>query len=228
MKAYEIMPNVFQRSAWGPLRVFMSLFCSLEIRGVENVKKIKGNMLVASNHSSELDPLLIVACLPFFSRHLPLFFTSREKNFYAAMGWKRIIYGGTFFRMMGSYQVYVGLKNYALSLRHHLKFINEGKNICIFPSGKITLRGERVKAKGGISFLAREPHLPIMPVLIQGLERLTISDSLRGKRKVTVTFGKPLYSKDIFQDAQRVIIDDSRNDYEKAAAVLMDKIFQLA
>src|SRR3989344_3555052 len=165
METYEIMPNVLQRLAWGPLRASMSFFCSLKIRGLENVKNIKGNMIIASNHSSELDPLLIVACLPFFSRHLPLFFTSREKDFYASMGWKRIIYGGTFFRMMGAYRAYVGLKNYELALRHHLKFIGEGKNVCIFPSGKRNLNGEMPKAKGGVSFLVRETQLPVIPVL---------------------------------------------------------------
>lgn len=228
MQTYEIMPAIFQRFIWVPLRVSMSIFCSLKVEGVEHVKNIRGNMIIASNHSSELDPLLIVACLPFFSRHLPLFFTSREKDFYASMGWKRIIYGGTFFRMMGAYQAYVGLKNYELALRHHLKFINEGKNICIFPSGKRNLRGEKPTAKGGVGFLARETQLPIMPILIQGLENLTLADFFSGKRKVTVTFGKPLYAKDIFQNAAKVVIDTGRNDYEKAAAVLMEKIAQLA
>ncbi len=185
-------------------------------------------MIIASNHTSELDPLLIVACLPFFSRHLPLFFTSREKNFYAENGWKRIIYGGIFFKMMGAYQAYVGLKNYKRALHHHLTFIDKGKSVCIFPSGKRNLRGEAPVAKGGVSFLAREKQLPIVPLLIQDLEQLTFRDLLSGKRKVIVTFGAPLYAKDIFQNTEDAVIDVDRNDYEKAASVLMEKILQLA
>jgi len=227
METYEIMPNVFQRLAWGPLRVSMTFFCSLQIRGLENVKKIEGNMIIASNHSSELDPLLIVACLPFFSRHLPLFFASRGKEFYSSMGWRRIFYGGTFFTMMGAYQVYAGLRNYPLALRHHLSFIQNGNNICIFPSGEMNPGREPQKAKGGVAFLAQETGRPILPVLIQNLERLTLKDFLSGKRKAVVTFGEPLYAKDIFQDIKKVVIDVNRNDYEKAAAVLMKKIAQL-
>ena len=49
------------------------------------------------------------------------------------------MYGGTFFRMMGAYQAYVGLKNYDQALRHHLEAIKDGYTVCIFPMGKIYL-----------------------------------------------------------------------------------------
>lgn len=221
------MPSFLQRLAWLPLRLSMSVFCSLKITGIENIKGLKGNAIIASNHISELDPLLIVACLPFFSRHLPLFFVSREKDFYGS-GWRHFVYGGRFFRLMGAYPAYVGLKNYEQALRHHLKLINEGKDIVIFPMGKIALRGEPAEAKGGATFLARQTKLPIVPVLIQGIEHLSISDFLRRKRKLTITFGTPLHAGDIFQDIDTAGIGDERNEYEKASSVLMEKVATLA
>jgi 1-acyl-sn-glycerol-3-phosphate acyltransferase len=205
----------------------MNIFCSLKIRGIENIEGLKGNVIIASNHTCELDPLLIVACLPFFSHHLPLYFVSREKIFYQKK-WRSFMYGGTFFRMMGAYQAYVGLKNYEQALRHHLDAIQKGNNVCIFPMGKIYLLNEPAKAKGGVSFLAQKTQLPIIPVLIQGIEQLTFADFLTGKRKLTVTFGSPLYTKDIFQNTHSAVINDNRNKYEEAAAVLMEKIAQLA
>lgn len=138
------------------------------------------------------------------------------------------MYGGTFFRMMGAYQAYVGLKNYDQALRHHLEAIKDGYTVCIFPMGKIYLSHEQAKAKGGASFLAQKTSLPIIPVLIQGIEQLTFSDFLKGKRKLTVTFGAPLYAKDIFKNITTIVNDDTRNDYENAATVLMEKIARLA
>src|SRR5712692_8791791 len=107
MEIYEIIPSILQRLIWIPIRLLLAVFCSLEIKGIENIKDIKSNVIIASNHSSELDSVIIAASLPFFSRHLPLFFTSREKEFYKDMGWEKIIYGGTFFKMWGTHRAYV-------------------------------------------------------------------------------------------------------------------------
>ncbi len=225
-KYHRVLPSFFQHLAWIPLRVSMRFFCSLEIRGVENVKELNSNMIFASNHTSELDPLLIVACLPFFSKHLPLYFVSREKSFYKnRLG--TLFYGGTFFRMMGAYPAFVGLHNYKHALTHHLKLIQEGKNIVIFPMGKIYLQNTPAKPRGGATFLARRTQLPIIPVSIRGIEQFTLADFLHKKRKLIVTFGKPIYSKDLFQGIDNVVVDEERNDYEKASSLLMEKILKL-
>jgi len=225
---YEIIPSVLQRIIWVPIRILLTVFCSLEIKGIENLKGIRSNVIIASNHASELDPVIIAGCLPFFSRHLPLFFTSREKEFYKNMGWKKIIYGGTFFKMWGAHQAYVGLKNYEQALRNQLKIIQGGKTVSIFPSGKRVLKGETIKAKGGVSYLARATQLPIMPILIQGAGRITTREFFLRKRKITVIFGEPIYAKDIFKNSEPIIMNDIRNDYETASDVVMEKIAQLA
>lgn len=222
-----MMPSFFQHLAWVPLRISMKFFCSVKIKGLENIENLNGNMLVASNHISELDPLLIVTSLPFFSKHLPFYFVSREKSFYQK-GWRTFVYGGTFFRLMGAYPAFVGLHDYQQALTHHLRLIKEGKSIVIFPMGKIYLQNtSTTRPRGGVTFLARETLLPIIPVSIQGIEHLTLVDFLKMKRKLTITFGKPLYSKDLFQDIDKVVVGEGRNDYEKASSLLMEKIHQL-
>lgn len=218
------MPMLLQRLAWVPLRFGTSLFGTLKIKGVEHAEKIKGNMIIASNHISELDPMLIVACFPFFSRHLPLFYVSRESGFYKK-GWRTKIYGGRFFKMMGAWPAYSGLNNYEKALEHHLKIIKK-RSVCIFPMGGISL-DEGTQAKGGVSYLAQATGLPILPIRIQGLEELTFKDYFGMKRKVKVTFGEPLYAKDIFDEVDNPIVNENRNDYEKAASVVMSKINQL-
>lgn len=219
------MPSFFQHVSWGPLRVAMRLFCSFQIKGLEHLIGSNRGIIIASNHISELDPLLISACLPFFSRHLPLYYVSREKDFYKNSR-KSFMYGGTFFRLMGAYPAYVGLHNYRLALRHHLELITQGKNVVIFPMGKKYPQRDATKAKGGVAFLARETKAPIVPVLIQGIEHFSFLALLSGKRKLTITFGKPINSDDIFKVDERTLADN-KNEYERAASVLMEKIFQL-
>jgi len=227
MRRYRIMPIIFQRLAWGPVRLTLWLFSNLEIRGLEHLKRIRGNMIIASNHSNQLDPILIVACFPFFSRHLPLVFGSREKDFYAKSGWQRLIYGGLFFRLMGAYPMYSGLNNYETALRHHLAFAHKGESICIFPAGKQKVDHEIPKARGGIGYLAHTTNLPILPVRIQGLEDMTFLSVWTGKHKVIVTFGEPLETKDIFINTSFIKLTQEENPYAHAAAVIMEKVEQL-
>lgn len=230
-KKQMILPEFFQRLIWGPLRFFMIIFCSLQIKGAHNIKNLKGNMIIASNHLSELDPLLIVACLPFFCRQFPIIYVTRENKLYNNPNWskwKRIVYGGIFFKIIGGYPSYVGLKNYNQALPHHIESLNIGNNVGIFPSGKIIKNGEIVKARGGVSFLAKQSKAPIVPVLIRGLENLTSKKIFSGNMKVTLTFGSPIYLKDIIKNPNKMIVNSKRNDYEIAANLIWKHIEQLA
>ena len=226
MPRYKIVPAILQRLAWGPVRLSFWLFSALEIRGVENLNRIQGNMLIASSHANQFDPILIVACLPFFSRHLPLFFGSREKDFYAKSGWKRLIYGGLFFRMMGGHPMYGGLNDYEAALRHHIEFIRSGESICIFPTGKRRTRNQVPKARGGIGYLARSTGIPILPVKIQGLEDMTFLSLWTGRHKVFVTFGEPIQPSDVFMNTD--FIELAQNPYAEVAEIVMEKVEQLA
>jgi len=228
MELSELVPSVLQRFLWVPVRVLLTIFCSFEIRGREHVTDGECNVIIASNHSSELDPIIIAASLPFFSRHLPLFFTSREKAFYKNMGWKKMIYGGRFFNMWGAHQAYAGLKNYEQALPHHLRLLRRGNTLSIFPTGRRVLAGENVGARGGVSFLTHATKLPIVPALIQGAERMSLGDFLLRKRTITITFGTPLFANDIFKNPESIIRNEVRNDYETAADTVMKKITQLA
>lgn len=221
------MPTILQRLAWGPVRLILTLFADLEIRGLGNLQRIRGNMIIASNHSNQLDPILIVACFPFFSRHLPLVFGSREKEFYAKRGWRRWVYGGLFFRLMGAHPMYGGLRNYEAALRHHLSFARGGKSVCIFPTGKQKIPKVTPKARGGVGYLAYATSLPILPIRIQGLEGMTFVSVWSGKHKVIVTFGEPIESKDIFMNTDFVKLTEEQNPYADAAAILMERIDRL-
>ena len=190
--------------------------------------KVERNVIFASNHISELDPILIAACLPFSSHHLPLFYTSREKDFYKnKSGWKKFLYGGSFFKAWGAYQVYIGLRNYERSLTNQLQILRDGGSICIFPEAKRCSENEFIKAKGGVAFLAHRTELPLIPVAIQGLEKTTVSNFFLRRKNVLVIFGEPLYAKDLFTNPNEVTLHEGRNEYEEAAAIIMKRIKML-
>ncbi len=99
-------PSFFQHLIWLPLRLFMFVCCSADIKGARNLHKVPGNVIFASNHVSELDPLLIVAGLPFFSDKLPIIYDVMETKAYREnwSSWRKFLYGGTFFRIIGGYE----------------------------------------------------------------------------------------------------------------------------
>lgn len=226
-----ILPECFQRLIWLPLRVFMIMLCSLKINGAENIKNLTGNMILASNHQSELDPLLLVACLPFFSRRFPIIYVTRETKYYKGDNWskwKRIAYGGTFFRIIGGYQSYAGMKDYKLALPHHLDTLKLGHNVGIFPVGKIIKNKDGVvKARGGVTFLAQQSNAPVIPVRIQGLENLSLKNVFQRNLKATVTFGAPIYLKDFIRHPHKMSITEKINHYEIVASKIWKKIEDL-
>ena len=224
MRFYYTTGNIIQRTAWLPLRAIFSIFFKMEFRGVENVKKLKTNAIFASNHANEFDPLIIVSCLPFFSRHLPLVFVSREKSFYEKLGWRGKIYGGFFFKLMAALQVYTGLNDYKKALKHHIDALKCGRNVCIFPMGKKHLDEDIHQAKGGVAYLAATSALPIIPVRITGIEYMKDGEFWGRRRKLQVTFGEPVYFNEL---SGETITNPDKDLYEKTAVSLMEKIVAL-
>jgi 1-acyl-sn-glycerol-3-phosphate acyltransferase len=224
MRIYHLTGNIIQRVAWLPLWVIFLLFLRMEFKGIDHVKKLKTNVIFAANHANEFDPLIIVSCLPFFSRHLPLLFVSREKEFYKKLGWRGKIYGGLFFRLIAALPVYTGLNDYHKALKHHIDALKCGKSVCIFPMGKKHLDEDIHQAKGGVAYLAGVSGLPIVPVRITGIENMKGGEFWKRRRKLQVTFGEPVYFKELSGSDNA---NTDKNLCEQTAVSLMEKIVAL-
>ncbi len=192
MKLYFLSPLILQKIIWIPTRLILRGFGHLTIRGSDHLKGVKSPVIFAVNHSSEMDPILIPASLPFWSRFSPIFYASRSKSFYQNSGWRQHIYGGWFFKMWGSYPIFPGLKDYERSLRNHIEIINDGGSLCVFPEGKITPDGNIQQAHGGIAYLAMRTNCTVIPVGISGSYRTPAKEFFSGKRRITVSFGEPI------------------------------------
>ena len=190
-----LIPLILQRVMWIPTRLIFNFFVHLNVVGVEKAEGLNSPIIISSNHASELDPIIVAASLPFFSKRFPLMYTSREKGFYSNSGIRQIFYGGALFKAVGAYSVEVGKQDYSKSLATHREFLNKGFSLCIFPEGGITQDGKFKEFKGGVSYLAESTGFPVIPVLITGNFNISLKDFLFRKRSVKVVFGDPVYVK---------------------------------
>ena len=218
------LPTILQRFIWPGTRAVLSFFSCFSIIGARQLENLPKGLVFAPNHSSELDPILVPAALPFFSRHLGMFYTSREKKYYINSGWRQLLYGGWFFKIWGAYPVQTGVQNYEVSLKHHIKLLENLKSVCIFPEGKTTQTGKIGEAKGGVGYLTWRTGKPIIPVTIVGTYKMGLKDFFLRKRNITIIFGSPVYWKDIFPGNKKPEISLTHDDCRVAAQKIMNTV----
>jgi 1-acyl-sn-glycerol-3-phosphate acyltransferase len=116
-----------------------------------------GGMLVASNHISGLDPLLLIASSP-----RPLrFLIAREQYDRWCLKW--------LFRAVGCIPVRRA-RNPRAALSAALEVLRRGEVVALFPHGGIHLdHYPPTPLKGGIALLARAAGAPIHPVRVEGV-----------------------------------------------------------
>lgn len=181
--------------------------------GKENIASLKNGFILASNHTSELDSLVILSSFNPFSKRLAIYFVSGPRSFYRDNLWQKLVYTEALFRFIGAYPVIFGLKDFEKSLETHIKILRKGRNVGFFPEGGITKDGKIGEAKGGIVALSQITGLPIVPVAISGLYRIKFKDLLLRRHKAVVRFGKPIYQEELFLGYENPTV----KDYKKIA-----------
>ncbi len=173
-------------------------------------------VIFAANHSSELDPILVPAALPFLSPLLPIFYVSRPRVFYKTSGWRQFLYGGLLFKLWGAHSVRpaVGGADYAQSLAAHIQILKIGGSVLIFPEGRKTRDGNiQREAHGGVAYLARTTGMPVVPVRIFGDFNMTLGDFFLRRRRIVVVFGTPIS-----------LAENALADYKQDAQAILAKI----
>lgn len=160
-------------------------FSSLRIYGRENAKNIhNGPLLVIANHKSDLDPLLLGLCFPFFSKIYPLRFMAWDNLFRTARY-------GLAFRLLGAFPTYTG-QGMAKSLRIPSQILKNKGTVIFFPEGQRIKNESLGEAKRGVGVLALQfPNVKILPIAIAGAHNVKNPLSIFRRPKVRIKIGKP-------------------------------------
>jgi len=155
------------------------MFWKFRVFGLENLPR-EGGVLLASNHQSVLDPVLVAMVLP------------REMHFMA----RRTLFRNPVFRaIIVSYNAFAIDRDSAdvKGVKTAIARLEAGNILLVFPEGTRTENGEIGRMKPGIGMLAERAAVPIVPVLIQGAyEALGKGRVIPRLGRITMIFGKPL------------------------------------
>lgn len=223
MKKYHyVIPLILQKVGYLMSWVMYNFFFHLEIRGRENLKNINSPMILASNHTSELDVAIFALILPFFSSLFPVYYVSFGKEKYYHFGWRSIFYGGIFFNMLGAYPLAHGKKNYKIALENHINLLRLGRTVSIFPEGRMTKDGNLFPGRGGVAYLSYTTKTPVVPIAINTFFGLNWKTFILCRKKVVVTVGAPMISKFIVPEENPTV-----NNFKRGGQRVMNKIGKL-
>jgi len=160
--------------------------CRAEVTGLENVPT-EGGFIVASNHLSFFDSLIIQALTP---RDVAFF---AKAEYFTTPGVKGKLMK-TFFESVGSIPVQRGEQAASVAALDSLvSIIEEGGGIGIYPEGTRSRDGKLYRGRTGVGWLALTTGVPVVPVGLIGTEKLQPAGS-KGFRpaKFRIHYGEPL------------------------------------
>ncbi len=165
------------------LYIIIKSFFSLKIQGLENIPS-KGAFLLASNHSSFLDPPILGGAL-YGSKGIKLNFLAKEELFYnKSFGW-----------FLGKLKAFPVKRQTADigAIKESIRRIRKGEHLVIFPEGERSPAGEIMPGSPGIALVAAKTGIPVIPVFIKDADRAWGVGSKRIRFcKITLKIGKPI------------------------------------
>ncbi|MCX7927101.1 MAG: 1-acyl-sn-glycerol-3-phosphate acyltransferase [Candidatus Omnitrophica bacterium] len=159
--------------------VILKIFFKFKVRGVENIPK-EGGFILAVNHASFLDPIVIGVASP------------RELLFLA----KEQLFVNPFFAWLIRQVHAVPLKRNKMditAIKKAISWVSRGGALLIFPEGKRTEDGSVGKLQEGIGFLAQRLKVPVIPAYLSGTYKALPKGHWRIRLvPLSVTFGKQI------------------------------------
>ncbi|RLV50876.1 1-acyl-sn-glycerol-3-phosphate acyltransferase [Nocardioides mangrovicus] len=157
-----------------------------EVVGLENVPRT-GGVILASNHRSFADSVVVPIVVPRTVVYLAKqdYFTGTGVRGYLTRSW---------FEAIDMLPVDRDDAKAAIaSLDTALEVLADGKAFGIYPEGTRSRDGRLYRGRTGVAHLALTAGVPVVPVGLQGTERLQpVGARLPRLAKVRVEFGEPL------------------------------------
>jgi len=162
------------------LFLILKLFFRFQVKGREYIPK-KGGFILASNHISYLDPMVLGVACP------------RLLNFMAKQDLFRNPLFSWLISTVGSFPVKRESVDIS-ALKEAMQRLRNGKALLLFPEGR---RGEvsavTSQPQGGVGFLATKVNVTVVPAFIKGTEKaLPKGAKFIRPSKISVYFGKQI------------------------------------
>ena len=166
-------------------------FCtSLTVKGAHHLEGLEGPAIFIPNHQSHMDTPVLMSALP-KSVQSNLYFGAAADRWFVK-GKKKLILQPWYQSLgLGTFPIIRGGGSKTLDYAKWL--LDTNCNLCIFPEGTRATSGELGKFRHGVSLLAIEKEVPVIPVVLKGLRELRP----KGAKEVTpgpvsVTFLEPV------------------------------------
>lgn len=192
----ERILNMKRKIVKALVRCFMVICFRVKIIGKENIPK-EGACIICSNHTSYFDPPMLVA------------FNKRHVNMIAKKDLLKNPFMGWLCKTFGAFLVERDGRDIE-AVKQSLKILKNGEILGIFPEGTRNGMAKGEKVKNGAVLMAIKSGAPIIPAGIKGKYKLF--------RKVTMTYGEPIY-----YDKTKINQQD-KEEIDKLTEELMDKI----
>ncbi|NLY11898.1 MAG: 1-acyl-sn-glycerol-3-phosphate acyltransferase [Firmicutes bacterium] len=151
---------------------FFDLIYGVRVFGEENIPN-KGAAILAANHVSYLDPILVCCCV-----QRPVHFMAKAELFkYPILR--------QFFCKLNAFPVKRGMADRS-AIRHSIDVLTQNKLLGIFPEGTRANVDEMLPIQGGAALIAIKTGAPIIPIVVRG-----VADR-RFRKPMTVIIGEPI------------------------------------
>ncbi len=170
--------------------------------GLANIPS-EGGVLLASNHVSYLDALLIGA----ISTRPVRFVGSSEMLRFRLLRWA--------YRKFNVIPISPNRSKEAVSKT--VAALKNGEVVCVFPEGALTRTGMTMPFRKGVELIGRMAQVPVVPLHIDGMwgsvfsfseSPLRLRRGQTSRRRVRISIGSPLFGVDVTSDALREAVLD--------------------
>jgi len=172
------------------LNWFYSLFIGVKIVGLENLKGLKRPVIFMPNHNSFVDPIVLNMALPTMLRKKISYAAAQDFLYdeYWFVSWLAELTFNSF-----SFPRHEG-KNINDGLLKIGQMLDLGFSVAIFPEGLVSCDGSLLPLKQGAGLIATEMRTEIIPVKIEGMQKIVPYDKFLPRRRgsVVIKFGKPI------------------------------------
>lgn len=181
-------------------RVAFLIWFDIRFEGRENIPSDNNRYIVASNHVSYIDPVMLALAI-----RPMICFVAKGELYQGRWGW--------FFRWLGTIPVERGTGDFSIAERCAER-LEEGYPLGIFPEGTRRKDGVPGRAKSGLALIARQTESDVLPCAV------TYSGK-SFRSRVVVRYGK------LIPYAELGIEDDAPRSLKQATKLIWGSVLAL-